>query len=75
LRDGAVLKELPELSARRASFSSEGHWLVSGATALHLPSGDTVTIEPHAQLASFMPNGDIAALLADNSIARYCRTP
>jgi len=48
---------------------------VSGSTALHLPTNESLTFDPAATLSAFAPNGDIVAILSDNTIARYCRTP
>jgi hypothetical protein len=59
----------------RAAISPEGHWVISGGTALHLPSGQTRSFDPDALLSTFAPHGDIIAVRKDNSIARYCRSP
>jgi WD40 repeat protein len=75
LTDGAIVRSLPELRAARAAFSPEGHWIIAGGTALHLPSGQSLTFALDAQLSTFAPNGDIIAVLKGNSIARFCRTP
>jgi len=74
LADGSLLRRLPELQNIRAKFSPEGNWVVSGATLLHLPDGEQRTFDAQSVLATFAPNGDIIALLADSSLARYCRT-
>jgi hypothetical protein len=74
LTDGSVLRSLPELTGNRAKLSPEGNWVVSGTTLLHLPDGQQRVLDPAAVLASFVPNGDVIALLADNTLARYCRT-
>jgi hypothetical protein len=73
--DGSLIQALPELSGAQAAISAEGHWLVSGGAALHLPSGETRSFDPDALLSVFAPNGDIIAVRKDNSIARYCRSP
>jgi hypothetical protein len=74
LTDGNVLQSLSELTGRRAKFSPEGNWVVSGTTLLHLPDGQQRVLDPAAVLAAFVPDGDVIALLADNTLARYCRT-
>jgi WD40 repeat protein len=73
--DGTLIQSLPALTATRARFSAEGNWIVSGNTALHVPTSESVTFDPAATLSTFAPNGDIVAILNDNTIARYCRTP
>ncbi len=73
--DGALIQSLPALTASRARFSAEGNWIVSGSTALHLPTNESVTFDPAATVSTLAPNGDIVAILNDNTIARYCRTP
>jgi WD40 repeat protein len=73
LTDGSMLRSLPELTSNRAKFSPEGNWVVSGATLLHLPDGQQRVLDPGAMMATFVPNGDVVALLADNTLARYCR--
>ena len=78
LSDGSVIRPLPELTAPHPAFSSEGDWLVSGPTLLHLPSGRTVTLDPLSPertitTAIFAPNGDIIAGADDLSVTRYCR--
>jgi WD40 repeat protein len=75
LTDGSMLSTLPELTSNRAKFSPEGNWVVSGATLLHLPDGQQRVLDPAPFLATFVPNGDVIALLADNTLARYCRAP
>ncbi len=77
--DGSVSRELPELTAPHPAFSSEGHWLVSGSTLLHLPSGKVVSLAAPSSSASiataiFAPNGDIIAGFDDLSVTRYCRS-
>jgi hypothetical protein len=74
LTDGSVIRSLTELTNNRAKFSPEGNWVVSGATLLHLPDGQQRILDPGTTLATFVPNGDVIALLADNTLARYCRT-
>jgi hypothetical protein len=73
--NGTLVHSLPALTATRARFSAEGNWIVSGNTAFHLPTNEVVTFDPAAALSNFAPNGDIVAILGDNTIARYCRTP
>jgi WD40 repeat protein len=73
--DGALIQELPEITGTRARFSGEGNWIVSGNTALHVPTSETVVFAPTADLSTFAPNGDIIAVLHDGTLARYCRTP
>jgi len=68
------VRALPELQSVRAKMSPEGNWVVSGSTLLHLPDGEVRTFDPDSVLATFAPNGDIIALLADHTLARYCRT-
>jgi hypothetical protein len=68
-----MLRPLPELQSIRAKFSPEGNWVVSGATLLHLPDGEQRILDAQSVLATFAPNGDVIALLADGSLARYCR--
>ena len=75
LTDGSVLRSLPALTSNRAKFSPEGNWIVSGSGLFHLPDGQQRVLDPQATLATFMPNGDVIAVLADNSLARYCRAP
>ncbi len=74
LTDGSVIRSLPQLTSNRAKFSPEGNWVVSGTTLLHLPDGQQRVLDPAAVLAAFVPNGDVIALLADNALARYCRS-
>ncbi len=74
LSDGSLVRALPELQSVRAKMSPEGNWVVSGSTLLHLPDGEVRTFDPDSVLATFAPNGDIIALLADHTLARYCRT-
>jgi hypothetical protein len=73
--DGALIQQLPEIKGTRARFSGEGNWIVSGNTALHVPTSETVVFAPTAELSTFAPNGDIIAVLNDSTLARYCRTP
>lgn len=71
------------LDAMRPRFSDEGHWVVGGATLLHLPTGTVrsyfpdaqVSKYPAAQVATFAPNGDIIAGDEKGNITRYCRHP
>jgi hypothetical protein len=73
--NGALVEQLPQLTASRARFSGEGNWVVSGPTVLHLPTNESVTFDPNATLSTFAPNGDIIAILKDDTLTRYCRTP
>jgi WD40 repeat protein len=73
LADGSMLRLLPEIQSIRAKFSPEGNWVVSGATLLHLPDGEQRILDAQSVLATFAPNGDAIALLADGSLARYCK--
>ncbi|MES1205698.1 MAG: hypothetical protein ABUS79_07140 [Pseudomonadota bacterium] len=73
--DGALVRQLPELTGLRAHFSGEGNWVISGPTVLHLPTNELVTFDANATLSTFAPNGDIISILKDNTLARYCRTP
>jgi hypothetical protein len=73
--DGGLIRSLPELGATRAHFSGEGNWIVSGRTVLHVPTGESVVFDANATLSTFAPNGDIVAILDDDTLARYCRTP
>jgi|GEM_PF-5516974 len=75
LSDGALIRQLPEVKGARARFSGEGNWIVSGNTALHVPTSETVIFDPAAEVSTFAPNGDIIAVLKDHTLARYCRTP
>ena len=75
LTDGSMLRMLPELTNNRAKFSPEGNWVVSGTTLLHLPDGQQRVLDRAPVLAAFVPNGDVVALLADNTLVRYCRSP
>ena len=72
--DGSLLRNLPGLQGTRARFSPDGSWVVSGTTLLHLADDEQRVFDPLSILATFAPNGDIIALLADNSLARYCLT-
>jgi Tol biopolymer transport system component len=75
--DGAELADLPALTAPHPSFSPEGHWLVAGATLLHLPSGTVRSLDTTGTtaVAIFAPNGDIIAGSSDQTLRRYCRSP
>ena len=73
--DGALIQQLPEITGTQARFSGEGNWIVSGNTALHVPTSETVVFAPTAEISTFAPNGDIIAVLGDSTLARYCRTP
>jgi hypothetical protein len=75
ISDGTLIQQLPEIKGTRARFSGEGNWIVSGNTALHVPTSETVVFAPTAELSTFAPNGDIIAVLKDSTLARYCRTP
>jgi hypothetical protein len=73
--NGAVVQQLPQLTSSRARFSGEGNWVVSGPTVLHVPTNESLTFDPNATLSTFAPNGDIIAILKDDTLARYCRSP
>lgn len=67
--------QLPALPARQVRYSPEGHWLVSGGTLFHLPTGTTRQYGSEAiDQAIFTPEGDIIAGAADDSLVRYCRS-
>jgi hypothetical protein len=66
---------VPELTAPFPSFSPEGHWLAAGPTLIHLPTRETVVVDPDARVSIFTPEGDIIAGERDGSLARFCRTP
>lgn len=66
---------IPELTAPFPSFSPEGHWLAAGPTLMHLPSRETVVVDPNARVSVFTPEGDVIAGERDGSLARFCRTP
>ena len=64
--------------ANRTDYDPGRDWLhqtthVAGKTLMHLPSGEMRTLAPDARVAAFAPNGDIIAVLADESLVRYCR--
>ncbi|HEX6766601.1 MAG TPA: hypothetical protein VF103_14005 [Polyangiaceae bacterium] len=59
---------------RHPRFSRENHWVVSGGTLLHLPSGETRSFDPEATEALFAPNGDVIAGEHDGSLVRFCRS-
>ena len=75
--DGVLVQKLPLLTAPHPSFSSEGQWVVAGATLQHLPSGATRSFDNsgNVTVAIFAPNGDIIAGASDQSVTRYCRDP
>lgn len=69
---------LPELDTegqhpRHPRFSTDGHWIVSGGTLLHVPSGDVRIYNEDVSEALFTPGGDIIAGDRDANILRYCR--
>ncbi len=72
--DGSLLRNLPSLQGTRARFSPDGSWVVSGTTLLHLADNEQRVFDSLSVLATFAPNGDIIAVLTDNSLARYCLT-
>jgi WD40 repeat protein len=72
--DGASLGPVPGLEGDRARYSPEGHWLVSGSRALHVPSGSSVEVAPAARVSTFTPSGDIIAGMSDGELVRYCRS-
>ncbi len=74
---GHTIRQLPALTAQKAAVSAEGHWIVSGRTLQHLPTGTLRTLEldgKPASLAIFTPNGDIIAGMPDKTLVRYCRS-
>ena len=74
---GQALRQLPDLTAYKAAVSPEGHWVISGATLQHLPTGTLRTLDLDGQspsLSIFTPNGDIIANMPDNTLVRYCRS-
>jgi hypothetical protein len=73
--DGALVNSLPGLTGTHARFSPEGNWIVSGNTVLHLPTNESIVFDSSASFATFAPNGDLVAILQDNTLARYCRAP
>ena len=72
---GEVIQTLADLTAPRPSFSPDGSWIVAGAKLLHLPSGDTRSLDSSLPLtaAVFTPEGDIVVGAANVVLARYCR--
>jgi hypothetical protein len=74
---GTILRDLPEITAPRPSFSPEGSWIVAGGQLLHLPSGDTRTLDSNLNVATavFTPRGEIVAGTRDGALVRYCRGP
>jgi WD40 repeat protein len=74
-RDGDWTPLPPALDAPAPRFSEEGHWVVGGATLLHLPTGTVRSYFSVAQVATFAPNGDIVAGDEKGNISRYCRHP
>lgn len=75
---GAVVRALPELQAPHPAFSPDGSWIVAGATLLHLPSGDTRTVDANLReisTALFTPGGDIIVSSSRGTLVRYCRNP
>jgi WD40 repeat protein len=72
--DGASRGAVPGLEGDRARYSPEGHWLISGGRALHVPSGSSVEVAPDARVATFTPSGDIIAGMSDGTLVRYCRS-
>lgn len=65
----------PALDTLKPRFSAEGHWVVGGATLLHLPTGTVRSYFSGATAAIFAPNGDIIASDKEGNISRYCRHP
>ena len=74
---GAILRSLPELTAARPSLSPEGSWIVAAGQLLHLPSGDTRTLDSKRTIATalFTSRGEIIAGTREGALVRYCRTP
>lgn len=58
---------------KHASLSSEGHWLVSGGTLAHLPSGVTRVLDEAGSEALFAPNGDVIVGEENGDLVRFCR--
>ena len=73
-QSGDKLGDLPQLSAARARYSPEGHWIISGGQIQHLPSGKVLTYDAEAKVGVFASNGDIIAGEPDGSLVRYCRS-
>jgi len=73
--DGTLVRSLPGLTGTHARFSPEGNWIVSGNTLVHLPTNESIVFDSNATFATFAPNGDLIAILQDNTLARYCRAP
>ncbi len=71
--DGQLLGSVPALAGPAVRYSPEGHWLVSGETLLHLPTGASMTFGTGVTAALFSSSGDILAGAEDGSLLRYCR--
>ena len=71
---GDLLADASGLSAPRARYSPEGHWLLSGNHLLHVPTARLIEYTADAREALFTPNGDIIAGQNDGSLVRYGRT-
>jgi WD40 repeat protein len=63
-----------QFAAPFPKYSSDGQWVVAGATVTHV-SGQRHVLDPAALVGIFAPNGDVIAAGADNSITRYCKQP
>ena len=71
---GTPVGQLPGLSARRARYSPEGHWVVSGNDLVHVPTGRLVSDAFPEGETLFAPNGDIIAGDRGGALVRYCRS-
>ncbi|HYO95830.1 MAG TPA: WD40 repeat domain-containing protein [Polyangiaceae bacterium] len=71
--DGALIRELPQLGAHRASVSPESHWVAAGNVLLHLPTDTVRTLDPAPSLSVFTPEGDLIGAGDDGTLTRYCR--
>lgn len=71
--DGALIRELPQLGAHRASVSAESHWVAAGNVLLHLPTDTVRTLDPAPSLSVFTPEGDLIGAGDDGTLTRYCR--
>lgn len=59
---------------RHAALSPEEHWLVSGGTLLHLPTGRRIILDDTALAGTFALNGDV--IIGERTggfVTRYCR--
>jgi WD40 repeat protein len=72
---GTVVKALPKDLPRRPSFSPDGRWLLAGNQLTHLETGAALTLAAASEVSVFLPDGRIAAPLADDSIQLFCPAP